>query len=126
VILFYAAENNRVVGTLEQQLIPYRVHRCFSFSTVEKRLRRPGHGFFVAVMIVRDNEEMDQINAIGNLIRDVKLILILPVHDRAMVSKAHKLGPRFIAYADNGYDKVGAVMEKMMGAAHNNSQTGKP
>jgi len=114
VILFYAAENNRVVETLEHQLAPHKVARCVSFSTVEKRLRKPGHGMQVALMIVRNSEEMDWINAIHNLVRDVKLILVLPAPDSAMVARAHKLGPRFIAYADNGYDQVGAVLEKML------------
>jgi hypothetical protein len=114
VILLYAAENNRVVETLERKLAPYKVARCVSFSTVEKRLRKPGHGMQVALMIVRNGEEMDLIHAIHNLVRDVKLILVLPTHDKTMVARAHKLGPRFIAYADNGYDQVGAVLEKML------------
>lgn len=123
-ILFYAAENNHVVETLERQLAPYKVARCISFSTAEKRLRKPGHGMQIALMIVRNSEEMDRINAMRNLVRDVKLILVLPAHDSDMVARAHKLGPRFIAYADNGYDQVGIVLEKMMGVSTNNSQTG--
>jgi hypothetical protein len=125
VILLYAVENNRVVETLEHQLAPYKVARCVSLSTVEKRLRKPGHGMQVALMIVRNGDEMDQVNAIYNLVRDVKLILVLPTHDKVMVAQAHKLGPRFIAYADNGYDQVGAVLEKMMGVSTKNSQSGK-
>ena len=115
-ILFYAAKNNGVVETLEQQLVPYRVVRCVSFSTMEKRLRKPGHGLQVALMIIRNSEEMDQVNSIANLVRDIKVILVLPARDSAMVARAHKLGPRFIAYADNGYDKVGAVLERMLRA----------
>ncbi len=124
-ILFYAAENNRVVETLEHQLAPYKVARCVSLRTVEKRLRKPGNGMRVALMIVRNSEEMDQVNGIHNLVRDVKLILVLPGHDSAMVAQAHKLGPRFIAYADNGYDQVGAVLEKIMGVSTKNSRTGR-
>ena len=113
-ILFYAAANDRVVQTLEQQLEPFRVIRCVSFSSVEKRLRKPGHGLQVALMIVRNSEEMARIYDLDSLVRDVKLVLVLPSHDSAMVASAHKLGPRFIAYMDNGYDQVGAVLEKML------------
>ena len=124
-ILFYAAEDNPVVQTLEQQLASHRVVRCVSFNTVEKRLRKPRHGMKVALMIVRNSEEMDRIDAVHNLVRDLKLILVLPGHDSAMVARAHKLGPRFIAYADNGYDQVGAVLEKIMGVSIKNSRTGR-
>jgi hypothetical protein len=114
VILFYAAENDHVARSLEQQLAQYQVTRCVSLSTVERRLRRPGHGLQVALMIVHNSEEMARVHAFDNLVRDVKLILVLPSHDSTMVACAHKLGPRFIAYADNGYDQVGAVLEKML------------
>ena len=113
-ILFYAAANDRVVQTLEQQLEPYKVTRCVSFSSVERCLRKPGHGLQVALMIVGDNAEMARLHTLDSLVRDVKLILVLPSHDSAMVASAHKLGPRFIAYMDNGYDQVGAVLEKML------------
>ena len=115
-ILFYAAANDHVVQILEQQLAPYKATRCVSFGCVERCLRKPGHGLQVALMIVGNNEEMARIHTLDNLVRDVKLILVLPSHDSAMVASAHKLGPRFIAYMDNGYDQVGVVLEKMLHA----------
>ena len=113
-ILFYAAEDNPVVQTLEQQLASHKMVRCVSFGSVEKRLRRPRHGMEVALMIVRNSKEMDRIDAIHNLVRDLKLILVLPACDRTMVAQAHKLGPRFVAYADNGCDQIATVLEKML------------
>ena len=113
-ILFYAAENNSVVRTLEQQLVPYNVARCVTISAMEKRLRKPGHGLQVALILVRSGKEMDHVEEIQHLVRDLKVILVLPGHHSAMVAWAHKLAPRFIAYSDNGYEQVGAVLEKML------------
>ena len=49
--------------------------------------------------------------------RDLRLVLVLPGRDPKMVVMAHKLAPRFIAYADNGYEQIGAVLEKMIDAS---------
>lgn len=113
-ILFYAAEDTSVVDSLRHQLAPYKVSQCISIGAVEKRLRKPSHGVHVVLMILSNGEELDQLAAIHGLVRDVKLVLVLPVQDNAMVDRAHKLGPRFIAFADNGCDQVAAVLQKMM------------
>lgn len=112
-ILFYAAQNNQVVETLKRQLAKYRVVRCRSFTTMEKRLRRPSHGLEIVLAVVNDVKEMGCIEEIQALMRDLKLVLVLPDRDSKMVSQAHNLAPRFIAYADHDVEQVGAVMDKM-------------
>ncbi len=112
-ILFYAAQDNQVVQTLERQMAAFQVARCRAFSTMERRLRKPNHGMEIVLMVVEDLKEMGGIEEIGGLIRDLRLVLVLPGRDAALVSQAHKLAPRFIAYADQGTEQVGAVMEKM-------------
>jgi len=114
VILFYAAQDNQVVETMERQLAEYRVARCRSFSTVQKRLRKPRHGLEIVLVVVNRLEELDHIQEIQALMRDLRLVLVLPGRDSKMVSQAHRLAPRFIAYADHGFDQVGAVMNKMI------------
>ncbi len=113
-ILFYATERNRVVKTLEAQLADYKMVRCRSLDTMVKRLRKPRHGLEVALIIVNNIEEMIRISEIQNLVRDMRIVIVLPRHDEQMVAWGHKLGPRFIAYADNGYEQAGAVLKKML------------
>ena len=127
-ILFYAAEENQVVQTLEAQLASYSVVRCRSLENLASRLRRPGHGLYVALVVVSAESEMAAINDLGALLRDLRLIIVLPNRDDAIVAWAHTLGPRFIAYADNGYAHVGAVLSKMIdqnGASAAPQQYGK-
>lgn len=112
-ILFYAAQNNQVIDTLERQMSGYRVARCRAFSTMERRLRKPNHGLEIVLAVVNDLKEMGAIEEIQGLMHDLRLILVLPERDAKMVSQAHKLAPRFIAYADHGTEQVGAVMKKM-------------
>lgn len=113
-ILFYAAQHNQVVETLERQLADYRVTRCRSFTTVQKRLRKPRHGLEIVLVVVSRLDDFDHIQGIQTLTRDLRLVLVLPSRDPGMVSHAHKLAPRFIAYADHGIEQIGEVMKKMV------------
>ena len=112
-ILFYAAQDNLIVKTLERQMAGYKVARCRAFSTMERRLRKPNHGLEIVLMVVEDSKEMGGIEEIQGLLRDLRLVLVLPGRDTELVSQAHKLAPRFIAYADHDTEQVGAVMKKM-------------
>lgn len=112
-ILFYAAQTNRVVEMLEQQLAGYKVARCRTFNTMEKRLRKPRHGLEIALVVVENIQEIDSMAEIQGLVRDLRLVLVLPERHPHMVSQAHKLAPRFIAYADLGPEQIVAVLKKM-------------
>jgi hypothetical protein len=50
------------------------------------------------------------------LLTDLRLVMVLPRRHPALIAWAHKMGPRFIAYADNGQEQVGAVLNKMLGS----------
>jgi hypothetical protein len=113
VILFYAAQNNHVVDTLERQLAGYKVVRCRAFNTMERRLRKPSHGLKIVLAVVENFKDLGGVEEMQGLMHDLRLILVLPDRDAKMVSQAHKMTPRFIAYADHGPEQVGAVMKKM-------------
>lgn len=112
-ILFYAQQNDRVVETLQKLLAGLKIERFRSIASIAKRLGRPCHGLEIALVVIREEDEIIQIAEIQNLIRGLRLVIVLPGHDFEMVSMAHKLGPRFIAYADNGFELAVAVVRKM-------------
>jgi hypothetical protein len=118
-ILFYAAEKNHVVETIEQlvtEQLPNRplIH-CRSLSVLEQRLRRPRVDIEVILISISDAIEMRQLNAMRQLLIDLRVVIVLPSRDPDIIAWAHKLLPRFIAYADSGFEQVGAVLEKMLG-----------
>lgn len=117
-ILSYANEKNRVVDTLEdfvaRQLSPPKLVHCRSFEALERRLRRPRHNVKILFISVSDALEMAQLTNLRPLLMDLKLVLVLPRRDPDTIAWAHTLGPRFIAYADNGVEQVGAVLDRMM------------
>lgn len=112
-ILFYAHHKDRVVETLEKMLADHKIESFRAVSSIAKRLCKPCHGLVIALLVVRDCEEMIRIAEIQNLIRDLRLVLVLPGRDSEMIALAHRLGPRFIAYADNGFEQAAAVVCKM-------------
>lgn len=116
-ILFYAAQNDCVVETLGKQLSRYKVARCRSMDTVERRLRKPRHGLEIALVVVDGDQVINRLYEIQCLFRDLRLVLVLPDREAHMVSRAHKLTPRFIGYADQRMEPIGAVIGKMMGAS---------
>lgn len=118
-ILFYAHQKDRVVETLQKQLAGQKIERFRSVESIAKRLSRPCHGLEIALVVIRHRKEMIQIAEILNLIRGLRLVLVLPDRDSEMVSMAHKLSPRFIAYADNGFEQAVAVIRKMAEKSQN-------
>ncbi|MGD8847755.1 MAG: hypothetical protein PVJ84_12540 [Desulfobacteraceae bacterium] len=116
VILFYSAHNNRPAAMVEQQLSEFETVGCRSFEAMDRRLRKPCHGLEVVLVLVVDPQEMVFVEKIHSLLCDLRLVLILPGRDAGMVSQAHRLSPRFIAYVDQDLDQIGAVIKRMMGA----------
>lgn len=118
-ILFYAASTNRVVETLEhivaEQTPACPWVRCRTLAVLEQRLRRPCHDVQIVLISVGDPIEMRRLYAMRPLLLDLRLVMVLPRRDPDLIAWAHKLGPRFIAYADNGCEQVGAVLRKMLG-----------
>ena len=117
-MLFYAAQKNHAVERLERilaaQLPAHKVMCCTSLGALEKRLRRPRCDLEIVLILVRDAIEMVRLTEMRALLLDLRLVLVLPKHDSDTVAWAHKLGPRFIAYADGSIDQVAAVLDKML------------
>lgn len=117
-LLFYAAQRSRAVEVLEgivSKMLPvHQVMYCSVIDAVEKRLRRPRQDLEILLISVQDAIEMARLTHMRALLLDMRLILVLPKRDEAMVAWAHKLGPRFIAYADIGVEQVAPVLGKML------------
>lgn len=118
-VLFYAAVKNGVAKKLQQKveaLVPEgkgEVHR--TIDSLSSSLSRPADELNIAVLLAVNMDNLLDFLSIGNLLTDVRIILILPDRKETTIAIGHSLHPRFLSYADSNFKDVGAVLKKMMG-----------
>jgi len=101
-----------IIGALNGK----KPYECY--TTIEaliKRLRQPVGADAVAILCPSSNDELNRLLAIRPLLRDVRIILILPDGRAKTISEGHALRPRFVSYADGDFRDVAAVVQKMAG-----------
>ena len=102
-------------AALRRDLPGLRIKKYIEISMLIERLRRPGLGDGLIVIIAADRRTLDNVVSFGSFLLGRRVILILPDHDPATVAKGHSIGPRFISYADGDFGDVTAVVGKMIG-----------
>ena len=73
------------------------------------------NGLNIAVLEANSMDELKDLVSLHDLFLDIRIILILPDRERETISNAHKLRPRFLAYADSDFESVKVVLKKMLG-----------
>lgn len=97
-------------------LVPDQVlETCGSIDRLIQRLRRPVGDLSLVVLLTGSQKEFKKIVGIGDLLRDIRTIIILPDSRPETISSAHKLHPRLISYADGDFKDISAVVGKMLG-----------
>jgi hypothetical protein len=117
-MLFYGAERNPAVKPLKAMLAGHvpagRMSAFRSLPAFARRLRKPRLDLDIVLIAVETPAEMARIEEVRHLLSDLRLVLVLPAHHPEAIAWAHKMTPRFIAYADNGFEQIGAVLGKML------------
>jgi hypothetical protein len=92
-------------------------HQVTIYSNLEdfkRRLHQPREQLKFVVLKTLCKVELESIILLRDLLSDLRLILILPDHDEATVSLAHRLQPRFLSYADADLDGFKHVLSNMI------------
>lgn len=116
-ILYIPAENGleQCFRALLEITIPNKEFEiCHSIRDLAERLGRPLSDVKVAVLFAINREEINGILSIGDLMRDVKTILILADQDKDTIMKAHTLRPRYITWLDTDFGNVPTVLKRMV------------
>jgi hypothetical protein len=117
ILLFFTEANDtaehihRVIETMSHEE-PLEVYG--DVEALSKRLRRPGRGPQVAVVILSSHKDLEDVITIRDLLADLATLLILPDADADTLAKAHQIRPRFLTYADSDPMVIGAVLAKML------------
>jgi hypothetical protein len=97
------------------ELIPLNDIEVYrSIKNLSDRLRQCAHDLSIAVLHAARREDLADILSIRDLLRDVRIILVLPDRDESTIAKGHTLRPRFLSYTDGGLTDVFSVLKKCL------------
>ena len=128
-LILYANDSNEAGERLQnaiESIVPENQTEIYQTTfSLYQRLRKPKSEVAVAVLLATTRKELLEIHSMKDLLRDIRIILILPDTEGDTVSMGFKLYPRFASYADGNFKDVAAVLEKMLrnGYLSNGSST---
>ena len=116
-LLLYAREDD-IGRRLKERIQGLTLsHAMESFETIDRliqRLRQPVDGFSMAVILAGNRSELTKILNVGDLLGNLKIIIILPDRNPDTISAALKLHPRYMSYADEDFLDVSMVTGRML------------
>lgn len=88
-----------------------------TIEALTERLRQSMNNREVAVLIAATAEELENFLALGDLLHNLKLVLVLPDREHRTIARGHALRPRLLCYLDDDADEIQAVLAKMLKVA---------
>jgi hypothetical protein len=116
-MIMYAKEE---AGKELQTRIVRRFPGVETVRTIEaltERLRQSMNNHEVAVLIAATEAELENFLALGDLLHNLKLVLVLPDRGHGSIARGHALRPRLLCYPDDDADEIQAVLAKMLKVA---------
>lgn len=84
-----------------------------SIDELSDRLHQTLLDVSVAVLYAASRAELMEIIYLGDILSELKVVLVLPDSDPDVLDKAYILCPRFIAAAQSDFKHLGSVLKKM-------------
>lgn len=116
-MIMYAQEE---AGKELQALIVRRfagVQTVRTIKALTERLRQSMNNREVVVLIAATGEELESFLALGHLLHNLKLVLVLPDSGQGTVARGHALRPRLLCHLDDDANEIQAVLAKMLRVA---------
>ena len=97
-----------------EKLIPNQLLAVFNMITALSQGLRGPLSDTVLVLCPACKEEVRELGALRELIRDVRTILVLPDNERETVAIGHRFQPRYLTMPSADYKDVSKVLRKML------------
>ena len=85
------------------------------------RLRQFRSNLTVAVILAANQDELTNLLSTKELIRDLRVIMVLPDREQVTIRKGFALRPRYFTVVDSDFSDVTAVLNKMLGGRQENT-----
>ncbi len=105
------------VEVIEQAAPGHEIQVLTALAELESALHRPKADVEAAAFLISDSVELGRLYDIGELLSDIRMILVLPDLDPATMTLALALYPRYVTDPGRGFEDVEAVIKKMLAHA---------
>jgi hypothetical protein len=85
-----------------------------SLGELKERLHEPLMDVSVALLFAAGRAELMELVGLGDLLGELKVVLVLPDNQPEALEKAHSLRPRFIASTASDFIQLGSILKRMM------------
>ena len=117
-VLLYLPEmggvSEQLKGLVEASIPEEKLEVYRSLNALSQRMRQPFDDLKVAVFMAANYEELMNIFFIRHLLREIRLVLIIPDQRKETVALAHQLRPRFLTSTEGDLSTVATVLSKML------------
>jgi len=111
----YMSETEKRLQEVIQVHVPgANIEICSTIDSLSRRLKMPENDQMIAVLLLASRKDLFEMLSICDLLREIRIIIILPDRDEDTIANGHKLHPRFLSYIDNDFMDVAAVLGKML------------
>ena len=117
-LLYYRPLQNTVAEKLqaiiETEFPEENLEIYYTTEDLSERLRRHVRINCAAIILAEDIYDLRSLFNLKNLLKDIRIILVLPDRTEEIVSMGHKLHPRFLSYTDSDFSDVAVVLKKII------------
>lgn len=89
-----------------------------SIDKLSSRLCQLDNTPWITVLVTFTRKELSSLLSIRNLLADIPTILFVPDREEETIALGHTFSPRFLSFADRGFEDVIAVLRKILGTRH--------
>lgn len=86
-----------------------------TIDNLPARFRQLDNTPSIAVLVAFTRKELSDLLSIRSLLADIPTILVVPDRKEETIAMGHTFYPRFLSFADRGFEDVIAVLRKILG-----------
>jgi len=117
-ILFYSSimdyRGTQIRGMLETLVPEDSLEIYGSIEDLTRGIHRLCDHRTIILLRARNREELLRIVSFGDLLQDLRLVLLIPDREEDTISLAHRLRPRFLSNCENNFSDAMNVLRKML------------